>query len=90
MIGEFDLRDLLNSYGIDYKKVLKNNVNVISNGEYEEIKSVLSFLVKKNISSLPPLLRAIFFVLYHSAWTYFPPNSSIPDSILYEKVFLTS
>ena len=47
MIGEFDLRDLLNSYGIDYKKVLKNNVNVISNGEYEEIKSVLSFLVKK-------------------------------------------
>ena len=46
MIGEFDLRDLLNSYGIDYKKVLKNNVNVISNGEYEEIKSVLSFLVK--------------------------------------------
>ena len=41
MIYVFDLSELLTEYGVDPKRVLKNNQKILSRGEYFGIKNML-------------------------------------------------
>ena len=62
MIGSYELNELLSKYGVDAKKVVSKNDNVLTYGEYQEIKNVLEFLVRecgispRNIEKCPSIL----------------------------------
>ena len=62
MIGDITLINLLNKYGIDGKKLIVNNPNVLDYGNYEEIEEILNYLVEelkcepKNIEKCPSIL----------------------------------
>ena len=62
MIGSYELGELLSKYGVDEKKVVRKNDNVLTYGEYQEIKNVLEFLVHecgispRNIEKCPSIL----------------------------------
>ena len=45
MIGVDLLKLLLERYGIDPNKVIKNNENVLVKGNYDEIESVIKYLI---------------------------------------------
>ena len=59
MIGVDLLKLLLERYGIDPNKVIKNNENVLVKGNYDEIESVIKYLIgelkisPKNIEKEP-------------------------------------
>ena len=65
MIGDLTLEKLLYKYGIDGKKLIKNNPNVLEYGEYDEIERILKYLVEelqiesRNIESLNGLIIPI-------------------------------
>ena len=44
MINNNELIILLNKYGIDGKKLIKNNPNVLIHGKYNEIERIIIFL----------------------------------------------
>ena len=62
MIGVDLLKLLLEGYGIDPNKVIKNNENVLVKGNYDEIESVIKYLIgelkisPKNIEKAPSIL----------------------------------
>ena len=62
MIGSYELDELLSKYGVDASKVVRKNDNVLTYGEYQEIKNVLEFLVReceispRNIEKAPSIL----------------------------------
>ena len=62
MIGSYELDELLSKYGVDASKVVSKNDNVLTYGEYQEIKNVLEFLVRecgisaRNIEKCPSIL----------------------------------
>ena len=62
MIGVDLLKLLLEGYGIDPNKVIKNNENVLVKGNYGEIESVIKYLIgelkisPKNIEKAPSIL----------------------------------
>ena len=62
MIGVDLLKLLLERYGIDSNKVIKNNENVLVKGNYDEIESVIKYLIgelkisPKNIEKAPSIL----------------------------------
>ena len=62
MIGVDLLKLLLEGYGIDPNKVIKNNENVLVKGNYDEIESVIKYLIDelkispKNIEKAPSIL----------------------------------
>ena len=62
MIGSYELDELLSKYGVDASKVVSKNDNVLTYGEYQEIKNVLEFLVcecgisARNIEKCPSIL----------------------------------
>ena len=62
MIGVDLLKLLLEGYGIDPNKVIKNNENVLVKGNYDEIESVIKYLIgelkisSKNIEKAPSIL----------------------------------
>ena len=62
MIGSYELNELLSKYGVDASKVVRKNDNVLTYGEYQEIKNVLEFLVRecgispRNIEKCPSIL----------------------------------
>ena len=62
MIGSYELDELLSKYGVDASKVVGKNSNVLTYGEYQEIKRVLEFLVNecgispRNIEKCPSVL----------------------------------
>ena len=62
MIGVDLLKLLLERYGIDPNKVIKNNENVLVKGNYDEIESVIKYLIgelkisPKNIEKAPSIL----------------------------------
>ncbi|MDY5993122.1 MAG: hypothetical protein SPJ06_03975 [Bacilli bacterium] len=62
MIGVDLLKLLLEGYGIDPNKVIKNNENVLVKGNYDEIESVIKYLIgelkisPKNIEKSPSIL----------------------------------
>ena len=62
MIGKYELDELLSKYGVDASKVVGKNSNVLTYGEYQEIKNVLEFLVcecrisPRNIEKCPSIL----------------------------------
>ena len=62
MIGVDLLKLLLERYGIDPNKVIKNNENVLVKGNYDEIESVIKYLIDelkispKNIEKAPSIL----------------------------------
>ena len=62
MIGSYELEKLLSEYGVDANNVVIKNNKVLTYGEYQEIKSVLEFLVRecgispRNIEKCPSLL----------------------------------
>ena len=62
MIGVDLLKLLLERYGIDPNKVIKNNENVLVKGNYDEIEDVIKYLIgelkisPKNIEKAPSIL----------------------------------
>ena len=62
MIGIDLLKLLLEGYGIDPNKVIKNNENVLVKGNYDEIEDVIKYLIgelkisPKNIEKAPSIL----------------------------------
>ena len=62
MIGDITLIKLLNKYGIDGKKLIENNSNVLDYGNYEEIEEILKYLIYelncevKNVEKCPSIL----------------------------------
>ena len=62
MIGVDLLKLLLERYGIDPNKVIENNENVLVKGNYDEIESVIKYLIgelkisPKNIEKAPSIL----------------------------------
>ncbi len=62
MIGSYSLKELLNKYGVDYRKVITNNDRVLTYGEYEEINKVLDYLINekhvpvKSIEECPSIM----------------------------------
>ena len=62
MIGVDLLKLLLERYGIDPNKVIKNNENVLVKGNYDEIEDVIKYLIgelkisSKNIEKAPSIL----------------------------------
>lgn len=47
MIGEFQLKSLLEKYGINYDKVIDKNDNILSYGEYLDIDATLDYLINE-------------------------------------------
>ena len=45
MINESKLKEICDTYKIDYDKLVNNNENVLKNGEYYSICYVLDFFV---------------------------------------------
>ena len=62
MITETRLKEICENYGIDYKKLVKNNSNILYYGEYGKICATLDFLRNevhievKNIEKCPSIL----------------------------------
>ena len=51
MIEFYDLKELLKEYQIDADKIIKKNNNILTKGDYQNIKKSLDFLIKElNIS----------------------------------------
>ncbi len=69
MIGIDLLKLLLERYGIDPNKVIKNNENVLVKGNYDEIESVIKYLIgelkisPKNIERAPSILYFNVFAI---------------------------
>ena len=67
MIDVFDLSELLTEYGVDPKRVLKNNQKILSRGEYCDIKNMLDYLIgelnvsARNIEKCPSILYSDLF-----------------------------
>ena len=67
MIDVFDLSELLTEYGVDPKRVLKNNQKILSRGEYFGIKNMLDYLIgelnvsARNIEKCPSILYSDLF-----------------------------
>lgn len=49
MIEKNELIDLLNYYGLDYKKISDKNKKIITQGNYKNIKEIIDFFLKNNI-----------------------------------------
>ena len=47
MVEYIELIKLLDIYGIDGKKLISNNNNVLNYGDYKEIEKIISYLLDK-------------------------------------------
>ena len=62
MIAEEKLKEICDNYGIDYKKIIDNNNNILIYGDITQIKAILDFLKdelninSKNIEKCPSIL----------------------------------
>ena len=63
MIGTYDLYELLKEYGIDGKKVVKNNANILDKGLYDGIKKTLDYLVNE-LNIIAPYIEKCPSVMY--------------------------
>ena len=94
MIESYDLEKLLKKYGIDASKIINNNENILTYGEYQNIKNVLEYLINEckispqNIEKCPSVL---YFAPQNIKENYeFLKNSEVNFSNIYTTLHILS